>query len=108
MSSNNQVRLPTGRMRGVSDNQIPYHLNCPIDGTQLAERSEYDYTGYDCVTCQTLYSVRKGRINEEELRRQAISHLGESKKRLSQIEIEKSILLTLLELGRKNMGISLV
>jgi hypothetical protein len=108
MSNNYQVKLPDGTKRHVADNQLPCEFDCPIDGTQLAERTEYDYTAYDCVTCLTPYQVRSGRINEEELRRQAFNHLSRSKTRLAEIEIEKSELLDLLELGQKTMGVLLV
>ena len=102
MSNNYQVKLPDGTMRNVSDNQVPYHLNCPIDGTQLAERTEYDYTGYDCVTCHTPFSTRTGRISQEKLIEQARFYLGDYRKRLEELEKEKSRLLGILELAEKN------
>ena len=102
MGLDQKVRLPSGEMRSIADNQIPYHLNCPIDGTQLAERGEYDYTGYDCVTCRESYSVRKGRISQEELERQARDILKRTVERALELDSERNNLLRILELAKQN------
>ena|SRR3989344_8637593 len=99
---NPTVLLPDGERRPIADNQIPYHLKCPIDGTQLAEQIEYDFTGYSCVTCNSFYSVRRGRISQEELDESAKSRLKEAGIRIIQLDDEKGKLLRLLELAEQN------
>ena len=102
MAFNRSVLLPDGQRRTLADNQIPYDLDCPIDGTQLAERTEYDYTAYDCITCNALYQVRRGRITQEELERQAESYLKNAVKRVLQLDAERNGLLRIIELAKQN------
>jgi hypothetical protein len=101
MGLGNHVLLPTGEKRAVADNQIPYHLNCPIDGTQLAERKEYWYTAYDCVTCKISYSVRR-LMTESTLQGLARFELANARIKLKMIEEEKGKLLWIIELAEKN------
>ena len=108
MTSGNQVRLPDGTMRYIADNQRPYHLNCPIDGTQLVETSEYDFNAFSCVTCGTFYQTRRGEIDQDELNRQAIGQLRSAKKRISELGSEKEKLEKLLEIGEKTLGVIII
>jgi len=86
----------------IPDNWLPYTLNCPIDGTQLAEDIEYTGRTYPCVTCNALYSVRTGKLSQEQLESQARGYLQMTKKRLNEIEQEEKGLLRVLELARQN------
>lgn len=40
----------------LADNQYLVNAYCPIDGAQLVSENNYDYHGYRCQICHSLYS----------------------------------------------------
>lgn len=102
MGLNQVVKLRDGTEKPIPDNWTPYHLNCPIDGTQLAEDVEYSGRYYSCMTCDLVYSIIVGRITQEQLERQAKGYLRDAQNNLIRLDTEKSKLLRLLELAKQN------
>ena len=101
----NIVRAADGKKIPIADNWEPCDLHCPIDGTQLAYYPDVTGDGakyYPCVICKAMYSVRSGQISEDDLPKQARIYLDRTKRRLKEVNEEKSRLLKILELAKQN------